>query len=290
MKLPSAERVRRTVREPLWAATTAAARPTSSLRVLPEFLVIGAQRAGTTSLMQALERHPNIAGPRLMKGVHYFDTAYDRPLDWYRSHFHTAAYARWVEHRTGSPLIAGEASPYYLFHPAVPLRTASVLPDAKLIAMVRNPVERTLSHYRHSVDRGNEPLDVEEALDAESTRLGGTHELLARATPLNSYNHQTFSYVARSEYAPQLERWLVHFDRSRILVIQSETFFSDPEETYRRVLSFLSVPDWAPYLFDKVNPSSSSDVPDHVRQRLEDHFVGPNEDLFELIGERFSWT
>src|SRR5438093_4320202 len=133
------------------------ATPTSKLRVLPDFLIIGAQRAGTTSLYRYLSRHPAVAPAVLAKGAHYFDTAFDRGLPWYRGHFPTRMTAERIRAREGT-FATGEGSPYYLFHPLAAERIAAALPGVKLVALLRDPVERASSHWVHEAERGFEQL------------------------------------------------------------------------------------------------------------------------------------
>lgn len=284
------KRLRATVREPVWSATNAVLRPTAAWRVLPDYLVIGAQRAGTTSLQSVLAQHPNVSSARWMKGVHYFDTGYHRSPEWYRTHFPTRAHARRVERRTGAPLRCGEASPYYVFHPLAVERIAADLPDARLVVLLRDPVERTLSHHKHEVRRGNEPLDLLEALDAEPDRLRGEADRIVAGAPfVNSFAHQTFSYVERSRYGPQISRLFDHVGRDKVLVLQSEQLFGDPAAVLERVLAFLQLPHWSPPRFPRENATVGTEVPIHVRERLRAEFAASNEQLFALIGERFSW-
>lgn len=285
----SSRRLRKTVREPLWAAMNAAARPTASLRVLPDYLIVGAQRSGTTSLQRALMEHPNIQSARMMKGVHYFDTAYEKRLGWYQAHFPTRALAAWVEYRTDDPLRVGEASPYYMFHPLAPERIHRDLPEVKLIAMLRDPVERTISHHKHEVRRGNEPFDLEEALAQESARLEGEEERIRTEPGYNSFNHQTYSYVARSMYDHQIARLMSLFGGERVLVVPSEAYFADPRRVYEDVLEFLDVPIWVPHDFEHANATASSSVAPTTRRRLVQAFNRSNQRLFELLGEEFAW-
>ena len=162
-----ARRVRAAAREPVWAVSRALLSPTAPFRTLPDYLLIGCQRCGTTSLQAALSQHPSVKSARLMKGVHYFDTAYDRDLNWYRSYFPTNAYRRRHDTRAGRRLVVGECSPYYIFHPLALERIANDLPDIKVVVLFRDPVERAIFHHKHEVRRGNETLGLREALDAE---------------------------------------------------------------------------------------------------------------------------
>ena len=115
--------------------------PTSPLRLLPDFLILGAQRCGTTSLYNYLAQHPSVGPLVLEKGAHYFSTNYDKSLAWYRSHFPMKWRAA-AERRHGRPFVTGEGSPYYLFHPLAAQRVAKTLPHVKLLVMLRDPVER----------------------------------------------------------------------------------------------------------------------------------------------------
>ena len=150
--------VRRIARYAIWAAGRATAR----WRPLPDFLVIGAQKAGTTALYAYLRWHPGITGPS-WKEVSFFDRHWWRGEFWYRGQFPL---------RSGQRLV-GEASPSYLFHPLAPERVRSLVPEAKLIALVRDPVDRAYSHYQHEVALGREPLSFEDALAAEAERTRG---------------------------------------------------------------------------------------------------------------------
>jgi Sulfotransferase domain len=151
-----------------WRMLSAGRRP------LPDFLILGAQRSGTTSLYNYLAAHPLVLPAVPSKGVHYFDKHADRSLRWYRAHFPTRAQRRRREHPAGSPTVTGEGSPYYLFHPHGPARAAAAVPDARLIVMLRDPVERAYSHYQQEYARGFEDAgSFEAALDLEPSRLEG---------------------------------------------------------------------------------------------------------------------
>lgn len=287
--IPRFKKTRKALREPVWAVARSLARPTAPIRVLPDYLIIGAQRCGTTSLQDVLTTHPSIASARLMKGVHYFDTAYPKGLDWYRSHFPTRLWADFRRRSTGHPLHVGEASPYYIFHPAALDRIAEDLPDAKLILLLRDPVERTISHHKHETRRGNETLSLEDALDAEPERLAGEVDKVLSDASYNSFPLQTYSYAARSHYASQVARLLRLFPRDQVLIIPSERFFNQPAPTFARILDFIGAPPFAPPSFPQMNATKTDTMPDTVLMRLRAEFRESNETLFELVGERYPW-
>jgi hypothetical protein len=272
-----------------WSAQ-AYARPTAGLRLLPDYLIIGAQRAGTTSLHRYLVQHPGVRTTLRTKGVHFFDTGYGRGMSWYASRFPTRLTAWSVARRHGVELRTGEASPYYLFHPHVPARVAEHLPQVKLIALLRDPVGRAYSHYQHEVARGFETLSFEEAIEAEPARLAAETERMLAEPLYNSFAHQHHSYLARGRYHEQLERWRALFDDRQLLVLSSERFFSDPERTFAQVLDFLELPAFTPDGFEKHNGYDYRRMGDEIHARLAEHYREPNRRLYASLGDDLGWT
>ena len=199
---------------------------------IPSFLILGAQKAGTTALFEHLASHPAVIRP-VTKEIHYFTFHFDRGPDWYRTQLR-------VEARTTERHLTFEASPYYLFHPDVPARCAACCPHTKLIILVRDPVARALSHYGHEVGLGYEPLPIEAAFAAEPDRLR-----LPRHTPDGAFAYRHCSYRARSRYSEQIEAWLAHFPARQIQVLQSEVLFAQPDEVGRTIREFLDLPESA---------------------------------------------
>jgi hypothetical protein len=276
---------------------------TSQARMLPTFLIIGAQRAGTTSLAAYVGRHPDIEGPRAadpslywVKELHFFDENYWRGTDWYRAFFPLIARERAARLRNRN-LACGEATPYYLFHPAVPERVAETIPEVRLIALLRNPIERAYSHYQHERRLRLEKLSFEEAIEAEPKRLAGLEEELHKVRPGRTkegsrvhHHHFHRAYVSRSLYAEQLERWLAHFPREQLLVIRSEDFLVRPDETFAQVFSFLGVRPWKIPSYEARNVGSYAPIDPDFRARLEERFAEPNARLAELLGRDFGWA
>jgi hypothetical protein len=266
--------------------------PTSRLRPLPEFLIIGAQRTGTTSLYKYLSEHPQFRSATLKtKGVHFFDTRYEKGMAWYRGHFPTTAYRAMFRARHGVDLVTGEASPYYLFHPHVPFRLAQHLPDVKLIAMLRDPIERTYSQWQHELSRGFEHLDrFEDALDAEPGRLAGEVEKMNADPDYKSFSHQHHSYMARSRYAEQIEVYRSLFPASQLHFVRAEDFFADPGVEYARVLEFLGLSAHGLGDYKKHNGYKRTAMAPETRARLVAHFADSNRRLEELLGPHFTWA
>jgi hypothetical protein len=265
---------------------------TASHRPLPDFLIVGAQRSGTTSLYNYLAAHPQVMPAVPSKGVHYFDKHPDRGLRWYRAHFPTSSQRRRRERTAGTPTVTGEGSPYYLFHPHGPARAAAAVPDARVIVMLRDPVERAYSHYQQEYARGFDDADTfERALEREPGRLEGERERMLADPAYDSRAYQHHSYVARGEYAGQLAAWRERFPAERILVICYERFFADPQAGYAEVLRFLGLPDpvRAPD-FKAYNARPAGGMADETRARLRAHFAEPNRRLEELLGMGMGWA
>jgi hypothetical protein len=254
---------------------------TASRRALPDFIMIGGMKCGTTSLFQYLQGHPGVAEV-YVEEVHFFDLNYHRGLSWYRAHFP-------VREGGGDGPLCGDDSPYYIFHPLAAQRIRRDLPNVPLIVLLRDPVDRAYSHYHHERRRGREDLGFHEALEAEEGRLAGEEGRMVEDPSYASFEHQRHSYVSRGMYAEQLRRWFDLFPRDQFLVLQSEAMFRDPQPTFDRVLGFLGLPPMR--LEDRRvhNPGSYAPMDEGVRERLSQRFRPHNEELFELIGERFDW-
>src|SRR5690242_3745935 len=213
---------------------------TSPLRLLPDFLIIGAQKAGTTSLYNYLIEHPTIL-PARRKEVHFFDQHFQKGVSWYRSCFPTTTQKRYREQICREKVLTGEASPEYLFYPHTAQKVAQLLPCIKLIVLLRNPVERAYSQYRHNIRWGHETLSFSEALDQEEERTREGRERAHTDSLYHSFAYQRAAYLARGLYADQLQSWLVLFPREQLLIISSEDFYRDPATIYQEVLTFLAV-------------------------------------------------
>ncbi len=259
---------------------------TSPLRPLPDFIIIGAKRCGTTSLHNWLLQHPGVApivpASQGRKGVHYFDRSYTRSTWWYRSHFPLQLPGR--PHR-----VCGEASPYYLVHPQAPERVAAVAPGVRLIVLLRDPAERAYSQYRDEVKLGHETLSFADALAAELERMAPELQRLAADPAYYSHRHEHLSYAAQSSYADNLRRWLAHFDRDQFCVLTSEAMFADPAAAYHRVTEFLGLPAYRPPAFGRFNaspPLPADPTVAALRRQLAPQVAA----LPELVGLQPTWT
>jgi hypothetical protein len=292
MELVTAMSWRNSVPQPLVRAgrnlSVRAGAATARLRAKPDFILAGAQRCGTTSLFRALMAHPQILRPVLHKGVNYFDVNYHRGEHWYRGHFPLTVVARARTAKYGRPRVF-DASGYYMYHPLAPERIAKDLPAVRLVAMLRDPVERAYSAYQHEFARGFEWESFERALDLEAERLVGEIDRMRSDPTYESFTHRHHSYTRRGQYAEQLAVLLDLFGPERLLVIDSEAFFTDPGGEYKRIVDFLEVAPMLPDRFERYNARPRADMSSLTRRRLELHFRPHDERLEDLLHRRLSW-
>lgn len=174
------------------------------------------------------------------KGVHYFDSNTDRSFRWYRSHFASTA-ARVLHTRRSGAAFTAEASPYYFFHPMAAHRTAEALPETQFVVMLRDPVERTISHWSEQTRNGVETLSLADALAAEKARLGDDADRLASGALATSNAHEQQSFASQSEYADSIERWFDEAGRDRVLVVFSEDYYRDAQRVLGPIAERLGV-------------------------------------------------
>jgi hypothetical protein len=246
---------------------------------LPQFLVIGTKRGGSTSTYEWIIRHPSVTPSKAKKGSHYFDVNHRRGWEWFRSSFPA----------TPDGMITGEASPYYMFHPLAPQRIRRELPEARLIAVLRDPVTRAYSHYQYNRRRGLESLPLVEALDREESRLYGERDHMVADPNYVSFADRHHTYLARGRYWEQLERLLELFPREQILVLQSEALFANPGDQLPRVWRFLGLAPHEMRDLPAYKQGHYDAIPQNVRQRLLDYFQPHNERLYSLPGIDFRW-
>ncbi len=263
---------------------------TSPLRLLPDFLVIGTQRGGTTSLYHYLEELPSIA-PATTKEIHFFDRRFDKGLAWYRGHFPTGLERLYEQRVNKQAFVTGEASPSYLFHPHVPRRIAKALPHVKLIVLLRNPVDRAYSQYYHAVELGLETLPFEAAIKDEEERTARERAKIMQDEQYESYAFKHLSYLSRGIYIDQLQTWMSLFPREQFLILKSEEFYADPASSVKQVLTFLDVPEQGmkEQKYKQYNNTTYSSMDTALRQRLVEYFEPHNARLYNFLGVDFGW-
>ena len=279
-------RLPETVVDALKSAALHTGSATARARMLPSVIVVGAQRSGTTTLFRLLAEHPHLERPTLWKGTGYFDDDYERGPDWYRAHFPVRSLS---ERGRARPVVAFECSGYYLFHPLAPARIAADLPGVHVVVMLRDPVERAWSAYRHEKARGFETLTFGEAVATEGVRTHGEAARLAAEPGYRSFSHRHHAYLQRGEYALQISRYVDLLGPERVHLIDAHRFFERPVQEFAALQEALGVPVWLPPRVDTWNASSGPPLDDADRQWLMAHFEPHDDALAGLLGAVPSW-
>ena len=260
---------------------------TSSWRVLPDFLVLGVQKSGTTSLFQYLMQHRQIASS-FKKEVHFFDWNYTKGASWYRAFFPTRGKVN-RRARSFGQYLCGEATPYYIFHPGVPKRVHGLLPAAKFIVVLRNPVDRAYSHYQHSVTRNQETCSFEEAIAREPERLRGEEEKLNRDEAYVSIPHIQHSYFSRGCYADQFQRWFEYFPSESFFIASTEELSANPQIVCDEITDFLELSSQTVRASRRHNANRYSPMSESFREVLAGRYRDHNQRLYEMLGRDFGW-
>lgn len=215
----------------------------------------------------------------IRKELHFFSIGHHKGPGWYRSHFP-------LKHRLSKGALTGEGCPDYLFAPGAREKIRRLLPDVRMVVLLRNPVERAISHYYHEVKMGRENLPILEALKVEEARLAESN--IEDEQGLETYLHA--SYKARGCYADQLEPYFADFDRQQLLIMGNNHLLTDPRGVTNKVFQFLGLPELGEGLdYPRKNSGDKQPVPDEVRSYLADYFEPHNRRLFAMLGETVNW-
>jgi len=166
-----------------------------------------------------------------------------------------------------------------MLHPQAPYRASRLIPDARIIILLRDPVDRAYSHYHHEVRLGNEPLSFQEAVEAEPSRTAGEAHRLETDPFYESFNYQHFSYLERGVYSDQIDRWLKYFRPNQFLVLGSEELREDPALGYKRVLKFLGLHEWELSAYPAEHVGKYPPIPEAIRSRLLEYYAPHNRVL-----------
>lgn len=248
--------------------------------MLPNFLLIGAARCGTTSLYETLRSHADIYLPASKRPEpHFFfkHEEYRKGLLYYEDRYFP---------RDSQALAIGEASTSYIFGAHVPERVAQALPHVKSIAILRNPIERAFSGYWHTVKSGLETLSFENAIDLEQHRSNErTHGMAIEIRP--------FAYAARGDYHEQISRWCTYFPRESLHIVVFDDWLNEPDSVLRGLAEFLGVDveRFGIKVPPKLNPSwpKHAEMSTPVRQKLRKRFEAGIKDLSEFMQRDLSF-
>jgi hypothetical protein len=248
----------------------------------PNYLIIGAAKCGTSSLYRYLNQHPEIK-PALTKEVRFFDKYYDRGINRYRVSFPFKDLLR-------RKYVTGESTPRYLDHPHAPKRIKAVIPNARFIVLLRNPIDRAYSMYNMRVRTRRENLSFDEAIKQEKKRTEGEFQKMELDENYYSRPYFHHAYLDRGIYVDKLQRWMTIFPKEQFLIIKSEDLFKNTSETYNKVLKFLGLPPHELNSYPNlggVNKMKPIEPP--LRKQLTEFFKPHNERLYKFLGKNFDW-
>ena len=249
--------------------------------VLPDFVIAGVMKCGTTSLFNHLINHRCVAEP-LVKGVKYFNRNLERGDEWYKANFPSDEEMQALRTSEGCAM-TGESSPDYLPNPEAASLLHQLRPDVQLIVLLRDPVDRALSHYHYRKVRGRENRSFEEAIKENLASL----EAEAAGISLLQQHPNYTSYLGRGLYMPQLRHWLEVFPKEQIKVVGSEQFLQDAQSVYSEVLEYLGLPGDQLAVRKKYNTGKYDEMSSSTHQLLCDYFRPHNQHLFEFVGREF---
>lgn len=258
---------------------------TGPTRVLPDFLIIGAKRCGTTSLFSHLPEHPSISKSH-HDNMGFFNDNFHLGVNWYKSFFPTISHKIKIQKQYGK-FLAFDVTTRYMESKTTAENIKKTKPDMKIIIMLRNPVDRAYSQFNVSVKEKAERLDFEKAISEEISRLN--YELDESQRKSLEFSISDRHYIKKGLYAKQLKPWFDIFSKENILVLSTEEFKRNGREIYKEIFSFLDIPDF------KINGKEMMEKGDYLpmkvntRKILLDFFREHNEELFELIGKKFEW-
>ena len=243
---------------------------------MPDFVIIGAGKCGTSSLFENLSFHPKIQRPKKTapkvsvvghggKELRFFSRNYDLGVDWYADRF---------PKRLSPSHLLFEATPMYVFQPvAVAERMRTVIPNAKTIMIMRNPVDRAWSEYSRTFSHPPHNHRIEKLRDPE------------------------YRIIRRGVYVDQIMRWHRHFPKDSLLFLRAEDYFADAHSTLKRVYEFVGVDEVYPDEISHLDPwreqkeaFGAMAMPDDVRSMLDEFYAPHNKRLEEYLGRNFDWS
>jgi len=257
-------------------------------RAMPDFIVIGAQKSGTSSMFFYLRQHQQVVRP-MFKEIYYFDRNYARGLSWYGCNFPAQTTLDRLNDRRGHRHLTFEATATYIFDADVPRRIARDIKTRKFIALLRNPTDRAISAYWHARRLGLETRSLEAALADEMAWHDAQQAVDAgrRAEPAGPPPY--LAYLRRGIYHEAVANWQRSFPADNLLVIQSETMFADPAATMARVFRFLDLPPIEAMDFEPKNVGDYAESDPAARRFLNDFYRPHNDKLGALTGNSFTW-
>jgi len=252
---------------------------TASSRVLPDFIISGTVRSGTTSLYYNICEHPSVL-PASYDEIGYFDSNYHLGINWYRSMFPTEKEMKQVKKETNFA-ITGEDTPFYFWKKEAAERIFEDIPNSKIIIIFRNPVDRAYSNYNLGIRKKTESLSFEDAIDEEMNFLK-THSFRDAVD-------RRRSYLSKGLYENQIKIWLDNFPREQIHILCTEDMKKNPKESLLKIFQFLGIPNYTLKNPQRQKSAEYKKMEDETREKLLAFYKPYNQKLFETIQEKFDW-
>ena len=260
-----------------------------SFNVLPDFLLIGASRSGSTSLYQGLVEHPNIHIAKT-KEIQFFGTKYPRGINWYRYHF-PSKFKKFSLKIKKEKFITGEGTTRSLDYPHVPKLVKKIIPNVKLILILRNPIDRAYSNYNAAVKNKKMTLSFEDAIKTEEARIKGIMEKMKEDANYISTEYSLNALLNRGKYYFAIKRWMDVFPKNQFFIIKSEDFFENTKKVFGELHEFLDVPkfDFDSDIIYNERRRTISAMKSKTRDDLIEYFRPYNEKLYKLLDRDFDW-
>ena len=261
----------------------------SPFYTLPDFAIIGAIKAGTTSMYSFINAHPHVV-PASKKEVEYFNNPRNYMLGrmWYGRHFPSALYKHYISKRSGRTAMSGEATPRYLDDTDTPGRMKRVLPDVRLITILRNPVDRAHSEYQMRIREQQESRSFEDAIKTERKMMCCEKEK-TDTDPGFLFYRRKYSYVERGRYADHLANWFEHYDRRQFLILTTDEMDADPQGVLGKTFEFLGLEPFHANGPKNLNVQSYERMNPDTRRMLVEYFRPHNERLYRLLGPGYAF-
>ncbi len=263
---------------------------TSRWRVYPDFIVIGYQKTGTTFLYKYLSKHPNIM-PASKKEIHFFNFSFGSGSNYYKAQFPLKIYKKYLERKFNIPFKTGEASPSYAIHPKAAKRIKELIPNTKLIFILRNPIDRAYSQYHYRKKRGMEELSFEEAIEEDNNRKILLMKQFER-DELTIYNRKQikFPYISISKYIEHLTKWYEVFPKEQILILKTEDFNENSQKELNKVCDFIGISKIEFKKLTKQNVGKYPEMNSETRIKLSEIYKDYNEALEKFLKIKLEWN
>jgi len=261
---------------------------TGNIHTLPNFLIIGAAKAGTSSLYEYLIQHPSISRC-VVKEPNYFTTYYDRGINWYKSCFPFSYSANYKEKIQKKKFLTGEATARYYWYPYAPKRAAEIIPNAKIILLLRNPVDRCYSDYNMKFKNEVEKNTFEDAIEVEHKIIDGEWEKMLSDEKYFSFKFTANGYIAKGLYLKYIKNWRKFFSKEQILILKSEDFFKNPEKITNEVFEFLKLSPIKLKKYQIIRKGNYKEMNPETRKKLVEYFKPHNEKLYQYLERDFDW-